>query len=83
MVTQHFIAMDVHCAFCEMAVMTGSGTIAHRQTINTTIPELVAALEGVRRPKKLTFEEGPFADWLTRNLSRHVDELVVCEPRRN
>lgn len=83
MVTQYFIAMDVHCAFCEMAVMTATGRITQRKRINTTIPDLVAALEAVRRPKKLTFEEGPMADWLTRNLAEHVDELIVCEPRRN
>jgi transposase len=83
MASQHFIAFDVHCAFCEMVVMTKSGKITDRGRINTTIPELVEALEAVRRPKKLTFEEGPLADWLTRNLSGHVDEIVVCEPRRN
>jgi transposase len=83
MATQHFIALDVHCAFCEMVAMTKSGKITQRDRVNTTIPDLVKALEGVRRPKKLTFEEGPLADWLTRNLSRHVDEIVVCEPRRN
>ena len=81
--TQHFIALDVHCAFCEMVVMTGTGRITERRRVNTTIPELVTALETVRRPKKLTFEEGPLADWLTRNLTGHVDEIVVCEPRRN
>lgn len=83
MVTQHFIAFDVHCAFCEMVVMTTSGKITHRERVNTTIPDLIKALEAVRRPKKLTFEEGPLADWLTRNLSSHVDEIVVCEPRHN
>jgi transposase len=31
----------------------------------------------------LTFEEGPLADWLARELRDRVDELVVCEPRRN
>jgi transposase len=31
----------------------------------------------------LTFEEGPLADWLARNLREHVDRLIVCEPRRN
>lgn len=83
MAAKHFIALDVHCAFCEMAVMTGSGKVTQRERLNTTIPDLVEALEGVRRPKILTFEEGPLADWLTRNLSDHVDEIIVCEPRRN
>ena len=36
----------------------------------------------VRRPRRLTFEEGPPADWLARELRSSVDELVVCEPRR-
>jgi transposase len=40
-------------------------------------------VESVRRPRRLTFEEGPLADWLARNLTAHVDELVVCDPRRN
>lgn len=40
-------------------------------------------LEGVRRPRVLTFEEGPLADWLARNLRPHVERLIVCEPRRN
>jgi transposase len=31
----------------------------------------------------LTFEEGPLADWLARNLRPHVERLIVCEPRRN
>ncbi len=43
----------------------------------------MAALEGVRRPRTLTFEEGPLADWLARNLRPHVERLLVCEPRRN
>jgi transposase len=31
----------------------------------------------------LTFEEGPLADWLARNLRPYVDRLLVCDPRRN
>jgi transposase len=80
---EHFIALDMHCAFCEMAVMTSGGRVTERRRLNTTIPELAAALDAVPRPKRLTFEEGPLADWLTRNLTETVDELVVCEPRRN
>ena len=28
-------------------------------------------------------EEGPLADWLYRNLSPRVDEMVVCDPHCN
>lgn len=83
MSSQHFIALDVHQAFTELVAMTGRGRIVHRQRCETTIPALVEALEAVRRPRHLTFEECPLASWLARNLTDHVDRLVVCEPRRN
>jgi transposase len=80
---EHFIALDVHCEFCEMAAVSHSGRVVRRERCQTTIPALVAVLDTVRRPRVLTFEEGPLADWLARNLRSHVDRLIVCEPRRN
>jgi transposase len=80
---EHFIALDVHCEFCEMAAISHTGRELCRQRCDTTIPALVAAIDSVRRPRVLTFEEGPLADWLSRNLRPHVDRLIVCEPRRN
>jgi hypothetical protein len=79
----HYMALDVHCAFCEMAVMTRSGKLVLRDRCETRIPALREAIAKVRRPRRLTFEEGPLADWLARELRSTVDELVVCEPRRN
>lgn len=81
--TEYFIALDVHCEFSEMAVVTGKGKLVRRDRCPTTIPALTAALAEVRRPKRLTFEEGPLADWLSRELRHRVNELVVCEPQRN
>ncbi len=81
--TDYFIALDVHCAFSEMAVVTGTGKFVKRDRSATSIPAIAAMLATVRRPRRLTFEEGPLADWLSRELSSRVDELVVCEPRRN
>ena len=83
MSAQHFIALDTHCEFCEMVAVSNSGKIVKRERCETTIPALVGALESVRRPRTLTFEEGPLADWLARNLRPHVERLIVCEPRRN
>lgn len=83
MSTEYFIALDVHCAFTEMAVVTGNGKLVRRDRAETTIPALAALLDGVRRPRRLTFEEGPLAGWLARNLTEYVEELIVCDPRRN
>ncbi len=81
--TGYHIALDTHISFCEMAVVTTSGKLVKRDRCDTNIPAIVAMLDEVRQPRKLTFEEGPLADWLTRNLREHVQELIVCEPRRN
>jgi transposase len=49
----------------------------------TRIADLTAALEEVPASRWLTFEEGPMAGWLYRNLLGRVDRLIVCDPRRN
>ena len=81
--TEHFISLDVHCEFSEMAVVTRSGRLTKRHRCATAIPPLVEAIGGVPRPRYVTFEEGPLADWLCRHLSPHADQVLVCEPRRN
>ena len=51
--------------------------------VPTTIPALRSVLEAIPEPKVLVIEEGPSADWLYRNLRTSVNEMVVCDPRRN
>jgi transposase len=79
----YFIGMDTHCQFCELAAVTEAGQLTQRGRCATAIPPLVQWLEAIPRPRRLTFEEGPLADWLARTLRSYVEELVVCEPRRN
>jgi transposase len=83
MARNHFIALDTHCGFSELAAVTQQGKLVRRDRCATNIPDLREAIEQVRRPRFLTFEEGPLADWLARNLAPCVDQLLVCEPRRN
>lgn len=80
--TTQYIGADVDSKMTNLAVET-NGRIVKEMVVGTTIPTLAAALESIRRPRKLTFEEGPMAQWLARNLRPLVDELVVCDPRRN
>jgi len=81
--TDHYIGLDVHCEFTEMAVVTSSGRITKRHRCKTAVPPLVEAITQIAHPRYVTFEEGPMAEWLFRGLSPHADEVVVCEPRRN
>jgi transposase len=80
---RHFIGVDVHCKFSEVATVTEAGRAAYQGRCATSIPTLVQELEKIPRPRHLVIEEGPLADWLWRNLREHVDEMVICNPRRN
>jgi transposase len=80
---RHFIGVDTHCQFCEIAVVDASGKILNRHRCATGIPTLVQVIEQVPRPRQLVIEEGPLAGWLWRNLHEVVDEMIVSDPRRN
>lgn len=78
-----YIAMDTHGQTTSICVKPRVESPARTWTVPTTISALRDVIEGVERPRKLTFEEGPLADWLLRNLQDHVDQTLVCDPRRN
>src|SRR5262245_40307157 len=79
----HYIGVDVHGAFCEMAVVNAQGVVVGRERTDTTISALAAVLENLPRPRSLVIEEGPLAGWLWRHLRPWLDEMTVSEPRRN
>lgn len=79
----HIIGLDVHCKETQMAVLTEKGRLTNSTRVATTIPALLGAITAVRGSRVVVLEEGPLADWLYRNLRRHADEVVVCDPRRN
>ena len=79
----YYIGADVHSSFSEVAVLNQEGVLLQRGRCATTIVALSHVLSLSPRPRHLVIEEGPLADWLWRHLRSQVDEMVVCEPRRN
>jgi len=79
--TTYHIGADVDSRITELAVL-GGRTIKHF-TVPTAIPPLLEVLKAVAGHKVLVIEEGPMADWFCRHLRPVVDELVICDPRRN
>lgn len=77
------IALDTHCAFTEVGVLTPGGRMRKRGRCATTIPALAEEVDRVPRPRVVVLEEGTLADWMVRGLSGHADDVVVCDPRRN
>lgn len=80
--TVHYIGADVDSRMTNLAVER-NGRVIREFCVPTTIAALREVLESIGRPRWLTFEEGPMADWLARNLRAAVEELLICDPRRN
>lgn len=78
-----FIGLDVHCQWTEVAVVSGAGNVLKRDRVATTIPELLAMIQSVRKPRSVVMEEGAMADWLYRELTAAGEDVTVSEPRRN
>ena len=78
----YYIGADVDSKMTELAIEKKE-KIIRRYRVPTSIPALREVLGGISGAKFLTFEEGPIAGWLYRNLKDDVDELIVCYPRRN
>ena len=79
----YYIGADVHSNSTELAI-EHNGKIVSRHGVPTAIPaikEILASLGGGKI--HLTFEEGPMAGWLYRNLKDTVAEIIICDPRRN
>lgn len=79
----HVIAMDTHSQTTDICVKTRVDGPCRRWRVRTTIPEIAAVLEEIGGCKELVFEEGPLAGWLLRNLKGHVEQAMVCDPRKN
>jgi transposase len=77
------IGMDTHGKTTDVCCKKTVNSTARRWHVDTTIPALREVLETIPRPRRVTFEEGSLADWLSRELRPYADELIVSDPRRN
>src|SRR5258706_1778338 len=77
------IAMDTHGKTTDICCKKTVKYVPSLWPVPTSIPALREVIESIPRPRKLTFEEGPLADWLNRELASSAEELIVSDPRRN
>ena len=80
---RHIIALDAHCAFTQVAVLTEEGRVVRQVRLATSVVELRRMIESLARPRHVVLEEGPLADWLVRELRPCAEAVVACDPRRN
>ena len=79
--TEYHIGADVDSRITELAVLGGRSP--KHFSVPTAIPPLLAVLKSIGGRKVLVVEEGSMAGWLYHNLRLAVDEMVICDPRRN
>jgi transposase len=77
------IGMDLHSTTTEACVRNGNGKIVLRRQIETTPAELEKFVVGIPGRKRVAVEECQMADWVTRCLKPHVDEVIRCQPQFN
>ena len=78
-----YIGLDVNKEATSIAVLNGAGKLVMESIIETKTVTLLEFLHGLRGELHVTLEEGTWAAWLYDVLKPHVQEIVVCNPRRN
>jgi transposase len=78
-----YIGMDVHQATIVIVVLNQAGKSVMQTIIETKGSTIVQFLRGLEGKLYVTFEEGTYAAWLYDLLTPYVDNVVVCDPRKN
>src|ERR1700687_1395989 len=78
-----YIGMDVHKEAIVIAVLNGSGNLIMETIVETKASSILQFLHGLQGELHVTWEEGTWAAWLYDLLQPQVQEVVVCNPRRN
>lgn len=81
--SRKYIGMDVHKEAISVAVLNASGKLVMESVIETKAATILQFIRGRHGNLLVTFEEGTAAAWLYELLRPHVEELIVCNPRKN
>src|SRR5205809_7886881 len=78
-----YIGMDVHKEAIVIAVLNGSGKLVMEPILETKASSILQFIHGLRGELHVTWEEGTWAAWLYDLLQPQVQQVLVCNPRRN
>ena len=78
-----YIGMDVHQEAMVIAALNGSGKLVMETILETKASSLLQFIHGLRGELHVTWEEGTWAAWLYDLLQPQVQQVLVCNPRRN
>lgn len=83
MMFDHYIAFDWAQSNVAVARMTPKSKKIQSFQTDPKVSELRIYLKSLQGPKVLTIEESTTAQWLYTEFREHVDQLIICDPRRN
>src|SRR5258705_6780343 len=78
-----YIGMDVHKEAVVIAVLNSSGKLVMESIVETKASSILQFIHGLRGELHVSWEEGTWAAWLYDLLKPHVQQVLVCDPRRN
>src|ERR1700736_6797749 len=78
-----YIGMDVHKEAVVIAVLNSSGKLVMESIVETKASGILQFIHGLRGELHVTWEEGTWAAWLYDLLQPQVEQVLVCNPRRN
>ena len=78
-----YIGMDVHTETISIAVLNSAGKLVMESVIETKALTVIQFVQGLRGDLRVTLEEGTWAAWLYDLLRPHVNQVLVCDPRKN
>lgn len=79
-----YIGIDLHSKTSTIGYMNHDGEYIGQHRVQTTATNLINEIVKIPgQVKKLTLEQGNMAFWAADLLQGYVDELIVCDPRRN
>ena len=78
-----YSGMDVHKEATVIAVLNGNGDLVMESIVETKASSLLQFIHGLRGELHVTWKEGTWAAWLYDLLKPHVQQVLVCDPRRN
>ena len=80
----HFIGLDWSQKIMAISRVCGtSGKVASNTEYPSDVDELKIYLKSLKGRVALTFEESTASQWLYTELRDSVEEILVCDPRRN
>jgi transposase len=79
-----WLGLDAHSRNCVLAQLNDQGQEIQAWSFPTQSEKLIQHIQAIpATDKRLMLEESNLARWISQLLKPHVQQIVVCDPRRN